>query len=209
MRPVMKKSARALPFIDIAKRNNLWYTQGMRYERIALPMKRWIAALLCVLLMWSPAALAGSYTAKDGGALFTLRYDDKRYALDQYSYLNSSTSGNWFFILYDAQHSIDCGLEYTDRGMGASIRGAASLDLYQQAVCDATGGRAVEVYYAGTQPFVIVSARHPGVGQVYYAETILGGNAIYFEMYNLSTGVADESCLQELKAVLDGFMPLQ
>lgn len=171
-------------------------------------MKRWFAALMCVMMLLSSTALAGSYTAKDGGALFTLRYDDSKYALDQYSYLNSSVNGNWFFILYDARHSIDCGLEYTDRGVGMTLRGA-DLNAYAQAVCSATGGQAIETYYAGSQPFVIVSARHPGVGEVYYAETIIAGSAVYFEIYDLSTGVADDSCLQALKSVLDGFTPLQ
>lgn len=172
-------------------------------------MKKWVAALLCVMLLCTSSALAGSYTAKDGGALFTLRYDDDRYALDQYSYLNSSMNGNWFFVLYDEKHSIDCGLEYTDRGMGMTLRGAADLNGYAQAVCQATGGKTVETYYAGNQPFVIVSARHPGVGEVYYAETIVAGSAVYFEIYDLSTGRADISCLEALKTVLDGFTPLQ
>ena len=76
-----------------------FYNHG--YERNALPMKKRVAALLCaVLLLWAASACAASYTAKvDGSALFTLRYDDKNYQLDQYSYLGSSINGTWFFIL--------------------------------------------------------------------------------------------------------------
>lgn len=171
-------------------------------------MKKWMAALLCILLLFSSSALAGSYTAKDGGALFTLMYEDGHYALDQYSYLGSSINGTWFFVLYDAQHSIDCGMENTDRGMGKTVRGTASISDYEKAVCDATGGKLVETYYVGTQPFVIVTTRRPGMGQVYYAETVVGGKAVYFEIYDLVSG-AGSDCLAALKGVLDGFMPLQ
>ena len=176
-------------------------------------MKKRVAALLCaVLLLWAASACAASYTAKvDGSALFTLRYDDKNYQLDQYSYLGSSINGTWFFILYDDERSIDCGMEYTDRGAGMTLRGAdqAALSAYADAVCLATGGSVVETYHVGGQPFVIVSARHPGTGNVYYAETIVGGSAVYFEVYNLRTGEADTGCLSALKDVLNGFTSLQ
>lgn len=176
-------------------------------------MKKRVAALLCaVLLLCASGACAASYTAKvDGGALFTLRYDEDSYQLDQYSYLGSSINGTWFFILYDAERSIDCGMEYTDRGVGMTLRGAdqGQLSSYAQAVCQATGGSVVETYYAGNQPFVIVAAQHPGTGLVYYAETVVGGNSVYFEVYNLRTGEAGAECLTKLKEVLDGFTPLQ
>ena len=175
-------------------------------------MKKRVAALCLALLMCAQAAFAASYTAKvDGGALFTLRYDDDSYQLDQYSYLSSGGSGTWFFILYDAERSIDCGMEHTDRGVGTTLRGAdqQSLASYAEAVCQATGGTLVETYVVGGQPFVIVSARHPGTGLVYYAETVVGGNAVYFEVYNLRTGEAGDACLAALKVVLSGFTPLQ
>ena len=164
-------------------------------------MRKRIAALICVMLLCMSSAFAGSYTAKDGGALFTLRYDEKQFALDQYSYLGSSMNGTWFFILYDAQYTIDCGAEYTDRG--------GMTDGYAQAVCQAVDGKMVEMYEAGGREFVIVSAQRQDVGQVYYAETVVGGRAVYFEIYDMRTGVAGEACLQTLKTVLDGFMPLQ
>ncbi len=175
-------------------------------------MKKRVAALCLALMLWACAACAASYTAKvDGGALFTLRYDDKSYQLDQYSYLNSSVNGTWFFILYDAQRSIDCGMEYTDRGAGMTLKNADPMALasYADAVCQAAGGTLVETYTVGNQPFVIVSARHPGTGLVYYAETIVGGNAVYFEVYNLRTGEAGDACLTALKDILTGFTPLQ
>lgn len=175
-------------------------------------MKKRVAALCLALLLWACTGFAASYTAKvDGGALFTLRYDDNSYQLDQYSYLNSSVGGTWFFILYDAERSIDCGMEHTDRGAGMTLRGAdhATVSSYADAVCRATGGTLVEIYNEGSQPFVIVSARQPGAGLVYYAETIVGGNAVYFEVYNLRTGEAGSACLTALKEVLSGFTPLQ
>lgn len=175
-------------------------------------MKKRVAALCLALMLFVLPAFAASYTAKvDGGALFTLRYDDKSYQLDQYSYLSSSLNGTWFFILYDAERSIDCGMEYTDRGAGLTLRGAdqATMAAYANAVCQATGGTLVETYMAGNQPFVIISARHPGTGLVYYAETIVGGNAVYFEVYNLRTGEAGNACLTALKDILTGFTPLQ
>ena len=175
-------------------------------------MKKRILALLLVCMLGAAPAFAASYTAKvKGGALFTLQYDDRAYALDQYSYLNSVFNGTWFFILYNGQHSVDCGLEHTDRGFGTTLRGASQtvLDEYTSAVCAAANGTAVEIYWVGKQPFVIVSANHPGIGQVYYAETVIGGNAVYFEVYNMSTGAADESGLAALKEVLSGFSALR
>jgi len=171
-------------------------------------MKKRIAAFVCALMMCMSCASAGSFTAKDGGALFTLQYDDAVYQLDRYSYLGSVMNGTWFGILYSAQYTIDCGAEYTDRGVGMTLRGA-STDSYMQAVCSALGGQAAEVFNAGGQPFIIVSAMRPGIGEVYYAETIIGGCAVYFEIYDLRTGVADVNCLTALKNVLTGFVPLQ
>ncbi|MBQ1946032.1 MAG: hypothetical protein II343_03790 [Clostridia bacterium] len=164
-------------------------------------MKKRIAALVCALMLCMSCASAGSFTAKDGGALFTLRYDDTIYQLDQYSYLSSAVNGTWFCILYSAQYTIDCGAEYTDRG--------GMTDGYAQAVCAAVDGNLVEVYNAGVQSFVIVSAQRQGIGEVYYAETIVGGRAVYFEIYDLRTGIADANCLTALKNVLTGFVPLQ
>ena len=77
-------------------------------------MKKRIAALVCALMLCMSCASAGSFTAKDGGALFTLQYDDAVYQLDRYSYLGSVMNGTWFGILYSAQYTIDCGAEYTD-----------------------------------------------------------------------------------------------
>lgn len=173
--------------------------------------KRMLTLLLVCLLSVSPA-FAASYTAKvNGGALFTLHYDEQVYALDQYSYLNSVFNGTWFFILYNGQHSVDCGLEYTDRGCGMTLRGASqgTLNAYADAVCSAARGTLVEIYTAGSQPFVIVSASRPGMGQVYYAETLIGGNAVYFEIYDMSSGRADAHCLDALKQVLSGFSALR
>lgn len=175
-------------------------------------MKKRMLVLLLVCLMSISPAFAASYTAKvNGGALFTLHYDEQLYALDQYSYLNSVFNGTWFFILYNGQHSVDCGLEYTDRGAGMTLRGASqsALNAYANAVCDAAKGTLVEIYSAGSQPFVIVSTTRPGMGQVYYAETLIGGNTVYFEIYDMSSGWADDNCLEALKQVLGGFSALR
>ena len=165
-------------------------------------MKKRIAAAICTaMLLAAPMAHAASYTAKDGGALFTLRYDEQKYALDQYSYLNTSLNGTWFFMLYDAQHSVDCGMEYGDRG-------TASLQEYAQAVCAATGGTLLEIYQTAKQSFVIVHCQRPE-GSSYYAETIIGGNIVYFEMFDMSSGQTHASCLADFKAILDNVTPLQ
>lgn len=173
-------------------------------------MKKRVALLLAaVLMLCAFSAQAASYTAKVGGsALFSVRYDDQ-YALDQYSYLGSG--GIWFFILYDGAFSVDCGMEHTDRGAGYSLRGAsdAAVQAYAAAIAQASGGTVTEIYRAGSQPFAIVSARRPGTGQVYYAETIVGGNAVYFEIYDMRSGSVDASALSALKKLLDGFTPLQ
>ena len=165
-------------------------------------MRKVIAALLCMLLLTGACpALAGTYN----GSLFRVQYDSS-FALDQYSYLESG-HGTWFFVLYNSRYSIDCGMEQVNRGVGQTLAGAdaQTVAAYAQAVCQAAGGQLVETVMAGTQPFVIVSANRPGLGQVYYAETVLGGAAIYFEIYNLTTGSVGVNELNALKGVLNGF----
>lgn len=165
-------------------------------------MKRTVAALLSLmLLLCACPALAGTYQ----GPLFALRYNDQ-FSIDQYSYLESG-QGKWFFILYDGTHSIDCGMERTDRGAGMTLVDADEmlLSAYASAVCQVTGGSLVEVYRAGNQPFAIVTANRPGLGKVYYAETVVQGAAVYFEMYCMASGTVDAAALSVLKGVLNGF----
>jgi len=165
-------------------------------------MKKVIAALLCMMLLTGgSSALAGTYS----GELFNVQYDSS-FALDQYSYLESS-NGKWFFVLYNGTFSIDCGMERGNRGMGMTLSGAdaQTLDAYAAAVCQATGGSLTEIYTANGQPFAIVSAYRPGLGRVYYAETVTGGAAIYFEIYNLATGSVDAAALSALKSIIGGF----
>lgn len=165
-------------------------------------MRKVIAALLCILLLTGACpALAGTYN----GSLFSVQYDGS-FALDQYSYLESG-HGTWFFVLYNGTYSIDCGMERVNRGVGQTLAGADArmISAYAQAVCQATGGHLVESCTVGSQPFVIVSANRPGLGQVYYAETVTGGSAIYFEIYNLAAGVVESGALNALKGILGGF----
>lgn len=166
-------------------------------------MKRMLCALIALLLcVCACPAMAGTYT----GPMFSVRYDDMRYGLDQYSYLESG-GGKWFFILYDGTYSIDCGMEHGNRGMGGTLQGAdeSMLMAYADSVCRATGGSLVEIYTHSQQPFVIVATRRPGMGSVYYAETIVGGTAVYLEIYNLGSGQVNGSALLALKDILNGF----
>lgn len=166
-------------------------------------MKRMLAVLLCLTLcLCACPALAGTYN----GPTFSVRYDDVRFGLDQYSYLNSG-AGKWFFVLYDGTYSVDCGMEYGDRGMGMTLRDAGedALWAYADRVCQATGGSLMEIYTQGQQPFVIVSVQRPDVGGVYYAETVVGGAAVYLEIYNLSSGTVNSAAMSALKGILNGF----
>ena len=164
-------------------------------------MKKWLSILLTImLLMCACPALAATYS----NSLFTVRYDGGRFGMDQFSYLESG-NGEWFFILYDGVYSIDCGMERGNRGAGDLMADAQTLSAYAEAVCRATGGTLVESGVYGAQPFVIVAAHRPELGKVYYAETIVGGNAVYFEIYNLAAGTVDAAALSALKGILNGF----
>lgn len=93
-------------------------------------MKKRLAVLL-ILLLCLPA-LAQAYTGSYGGStLFTFSYDSGRFRMDQDSYLGGNRSNQvWFFMLYDSDYTIDCGMFVNESTQSMSNGDTSALSLY-------------------------------------------------------------------------------
>ena len=93
-------------------------------------MKKRLAVLL-ILLLCLPV-LAQAYTGSYGGStLFTFSYDSGRFRMDQDSYLGGNRSNQvWFFMLYDSDYTIDCGMFVNESTQSMSNGDTSALSLY-------------------------------------------------------------------------------
>lgn len=167
-----------------------------------------ILAVILALLLCALPANAEVYCAP---GLFTLRYDEQCYTLDDvaYSYENTGGNAHWFFILYNDEVMINASMENLQDCAVQSLVGeslsqpyiADMQDLYSDQ--DAAFLTAIDTS-GGKVPFYVFSCKNED-GPYLMAETVIDGKAFDFMIYyNDSTLPTDDRLAQTLTAVLEG-----
>ena len=170
-------------------------------------MKKRLAVLL-ILLLCLPA-LAQAYTGSYGGStLFTFSYDSGRFRMDQDSYLGGNRSNQvWFFMLYDSDYTIDCGMFVNESTQSMSNGDTSALSLYLAGYYARYGASSQGTCTINGQGYALFSLSGVSTGGSYLAATVINGCVVTFEIYSPSAGAVDAGALSTLKTVLAGCYP--
>ena len=170
-------------------------------------MKKRLAVLL-ILLLCLPV-LAQAYTGSYGGStLFTFSYDSGRFRMDQDSYLGGNRSNQvWFFMLYDSDYTIDCGMCVNESTPSMSSGDTSALSLYLAGYYARYGASSQGTCTINGQGYALFSLSGVSTGGSYLAATVINGCVVTFEIYSPSAGAVDAGALSTLKTVLAGCYP--
>ncbi len=175
-------------------------------------MRKWVAALVALLLCLPLVALGETYTA---GGYYTIDYPDT-YTLDDTSYTDESTTDNiWLFLLDGETCLIDASVATVDGYEGFSLTNATDKEKQQYVAdtlasfTDQNAALADTLTAASGVPFYVFSMEDSD-GPYYYAETILNGTSAYFYCYyDDTTHAPDAALMTDLKTVLQTFRPAE
>lgn len=180
----------------------------MKHARMTIAL-----LLLCSMALALCSAQAAEYTV-DG--LFTVRYDDKAFTLDNATYAdeNVDDSYRWFFILYNDLMMFDASTERIDGFEDFSTQGAdeAARQLYLDDLYASFDDQSIKLLTTVTAgeskaPFYVFSYENED-GPYLMAETVVNGYGIDFmAYYNDSEKPVDDALLNALLELVDTYAP--
>lgn len=176
--------------------------------------KTFLAALVLLLCSLCLPALAVEYNA---GGIYTIRYDENTYRIDDTAYLNENTDEySWLFMLYNQQEDIfiDAAMELIPEFEGTTLfsADAQTLSDYLAATLDAFADQDIQhlvtITAGGRQiPFYVYSMTDED-GSFLYAETVVNGCSIYFNVNHPNSSQLSDALLPALEELLITFAPV-
>lgn len=183
-----------------------------------MKIKHYVIVLTLVLMLFCVPAHAAQYAPSENSYSFT--YPDE-WTIDTLSYTSSNTDDSlWLCDFHPAGCIIELDMiNYTDlyRTMSLYSANEAQMNLYMQDIVssyESSGetARYLETYqvaYADAQiPFLIYQVTGSKNGDFYYADTLANGWSITLYAYSESETALDPKCLEHLKTLLSGFVPI-
>lgn len=173
-----------------------------------------LAALVLLLCCLCLPALAVEYNA---GGIYTVRYDESTYRIDDTAYLNENTDEySWLFMLYNSTEDIfiDAAMEVIPEFEGITLFSADAQGRsdYLAATLDAFADQDIQYLTTITAgewqiPFYVYSMTDED-GSFLYAETIVNGCAIHFNANHPNSSELSDALLPALEELLLTFAPV-